>query len=250
MADTDIPKFKTYAEGEPIPPVDPDDIKRMWEYESTHSRVGANGCQWLQGMQAALSPGADFSDVSSRHGMVYALAVCGQLLAPWDHGGELHEAVFRIAATFPLHELKHKPYMIEGDEHFGFDPNAFVQRLIEETGVSHVWEPVATKVPEGGRGYTTVSATIKGQGPPDPEREAKRKARDLLWEIWSRFAHLGDLMPLREKWTVSRTTELFDNFVITNDDLLREVESGFRTGNGDPLEILTKVEQRAQRFPR
>jgi len=35
MADTDIPKFKTYAEGEPIPPVDPEDIKRMWEYEHT-----------------------------------------------------------------------------------------------------------------------------------------------------------------------------------------------------------------------
>lgn len=30
MADTDIPEFKTYAEGEPIPPVDPKDIKRMW----------------------------------------------------------------------------------------------------------------------------------------------------------------------------------------------------------------------------
>ena len=137
--------------------------------------------------------------------------------------------------------------MIEGDEYFGFDPNAFVKQLIEETGISHVWEPIATKVPEGGRGCTTVSATCKGQGSPDPEREAKLQARELLWQIWCRFAHLGDLMPLRDKWMVSRTTELFDNFVIANDDLLREVESGFRTGNGVPLEILTKVERRAQR---
>jgi hypothetical protein len=60
----------------------------------------------------------------------------GQLLAPWHQGVELHEAVFRIAATFPLRYLKHKSYMIPGDEHFGFDPNAFVQRLIEETGIS------------------------------------------------------------------------------------------------------------------
>jgi hypothetical protein len=44
MADISIPKFKTYAEGEPIPPVDPEDIKRVWEYERTHSRVGA----WLE----------------------------------------------------------------------------------------------------------------------------------------------------------------------------------------------------------
>ena len=48
MADTDIPKFKTYEEGEPIPPVDPKDIKRMHEYERTQSRVGANGWEWLQ----------------------------------------------------------------------------------------------------------------------------------------------------------------------------------------------------------
>ena len=30
MADTDIPKFKTYADGDPIPPVDPEDLKRRW----------------------------------------------------------------------------------------------------------------------------------------------------------------------------------------------------------------------------
>jgi hypothetical protein len=74
MADTDIPKFKTYADGEAIPSVDPEDIKRMWEYERTHSRVGVNGCEWLQGQKAALSPEADFSDISSRHRMVGTLA--------------------------------------------------------------------------------------------------------------------------------------------------------------------------------
>jgi len=32
-----------------------------------------------------------------------------------------------------------------GDEKFGFDPNAFVQRLIDETGIPHVWIPIPTK---------------------------------------------------------------------------------------------------------
>ena len=41
-ADTWIPKYKAYAEGEPIPAVDPEDLKQMCEYERTHSRV-ANG---------------------------------------------------------------------------------------------------------------------------------------------------------------------------------------------------------------
>jgi hypothetical protein len=164
-AGTPIPKFKAYAEGQPIPPVDPKDIKRMCEYKRTHSRVGANGCQWLQGLKAAISPEADFSDVSSRHRMVETLARYnkGQLLAPWHQGEELHEAVFRMAATFPLRYLKRKSYMIPGDEHFGFDPNAFVQRLIEETGISHVWEPVQTKVAEGGRCFVTMRIPTRSQ---------------------------------------------------------------------------------------
>jgi Ni/Co efflux regulator RcnB len=85
MADSDIPEFKTYAEGELIPPVDSEDIKRISEYERTHSRVGSNGWEWLQGLKASLSPVAEFSDVSSRHGMIETLSRYkrGQLLAPW-----------------------------------------------------------------------------------------------------------------------------------------------------------------------
>jgi len=136
-ADTPIPKFKAYADGEPIPPVDPEDIKRMCEYERTHSRVGANGCKWLQGLKAAISPEADSSDVSSRHGIVETLTRYnkGQLMAPWHQGEELHEAVFRIAATFPLRYLKHKSYMISGDEHFGLSLRGYLSSC--EFGVSY-----------------------------------------------------------------------------------------------------------------
>ena len=74
----------------------------------------------------------------------------GQLLAPWQHGTELDDAVFRIAATFPMRTVHHRVYMVEGDEMFGFDPNAFVQRLIEETGVPHIWEPISTRIHERG----------------------------------------------------------------------------------------------------
>jgi hypothetical protein len=51
-----------------------------------------------------------------------------KLLTPWQHGEDLDDAVFRIAATFPLRELRSKRYMIPGDECFGFDPNAAVAR--------------------------------------------------------------------------------------------------------------------------
>jgi hypothetical protein len=96
-------------------------------------------------------------------------------------------------------------------------------------------------------GATSLSPPISKAKAPRT-RNAKRSTgpEGLLWQIWSRFADLDDLMPLCDKWTVSRTAELFDNFVIANDDLFREVESEFRTSNGVPLEILTEVERRAQ----
>jgi hypothetical protein len=248
MADTDIPNFKNYAEGEAIPPVDPEDIKRMWEYEHTRSRVGANGCQWLQGLQAALSPEAEFSDVSSRHGMISTLIIY-KLLTPWQHGEELHEAVFRIAATFPFQYLKHKSYMIPGDKHFGFDPNAFVQRLIEETGISHVWEPVAIKVPEGGRLMTTCSVGSEGRGP-NPEREAKQQARQILWEIWKRFSpSLDEVVSQSDKEHASEiVATFFANFLLDNVDLVRELEDSFKDLQHVPLDpILSELERRAHR---
>jgi hypothetical protein len=249
MADDSIPNYKDYKEGEPIPSVDPEDIKRMWEYERTHSRVGANGCQWLQGMKAALSPEAEFSDVSSRHGMIGTLTIY-KLLAPWQHGEQLDEAVFRVAATLPFRYLKHKSYMIPGDEHFGFDPNAFVQRLVEETGISHVWEPVATKVAEGGRGFVTESVRFKGQVP-NPEREAKQQARQVLWKMWKRFApSLDEVVSHSDKEHASEIVATFyANFLLDNIDLVRQLEDAFRDMQHVPLDpILSELERKAQQW--
>jgi hypothetical protein len=73
--------------------------------------------------------------------------------------------------------------MIPGDEHLGFDPNAFVQRLIEETGISHVWEPVRTKVAEGGRCFVTMRIPTRdpnrGERVPYTEHDAKHGARQI-----------------------------------------------------------------------
>jgi hypothetical protein len=246
MSDASIPNFKTYAEGEPIPRVDPEDLKRMRVFRPIP------GCQWLKDLQAALSPGADVAAVSLR-GRMIDTSIVYKLLTPWQHDEELDDAVFRIAATFPLRELKHKSYMIPGDEHFGFDPNVFVQRLIEETGISHVCEPVTTKVPEGGRCYSRFSANFKGQGPPDPEREAKRQARELVWNIWKRFApSLDKVLSHRDKEQASEVVAtFFADFLMDNIDLVREVEASFMAGNGigpfdGRLDLLAEMERRAQ----
>src|SRR5215469_10592590 len=256
-ADIPIPKFMHYAEGELICPVDPEDLKRMWQYERTHSRVGSNGCQWLQGLKATVSPKADFSDVSSRYRMVETLTSYNksQLLAPWHHGEELHEAVFRIAASFPLRYLEHKSYMISGDEYFGFDPNAFVQRLIEETGISHVWEPVQTKIPEGGRCIITARIPRRipntGEQIPDPERDAKHQARQVLWDIWKRFSpSLDQVLSHSDKEHACRlVATFFANFLLDNIDLVQQLEAGFREPQSIPLDpILSELELRARRW--
>jgi hypothetical protein len=164
-----------------------------------------------------------------------------KLLSPWQNGEELDDAVFRIAATLPLRELKHKSYKIPGDENFGFDPNAFVQRLIEETGISHVWEQVSLKVPEGQRNFALFEEGSPGE---DPNIVARREARQLLWEIWSRFTKLSELLP---RLGCSAVAGLFADFLLDNIDLVRQLECSFRDGKGsDGVDLLTELERRAQ----
>jgi hypothetical protein len=230
MADTDIPKFKTYADGEAIPPVDPEDLRRRWNIKIPWTR---------EALEEAESHEADSSAVSRRDGMIRMLAEYsgGQLLAPWHHGHQLDDIVFRIAATFPLHQVKHETYMIAGDEYFGFDPNAFVQRLIEETGIAHVWEPVRTKVPEGGRGYSLCSVHYAGQAR-DPKRQAKRQTLELVWAVWKRFSpSLADS---------DKEQTFFGDFLMNNRDLVSRVEAGLRAGTGGDLDALMELERRAQ----
>ena len=231
MADADIPNFRTYAEGESIPPVDPEDIKALWKIRA----------RWGTDPElAALSPGADFSAVSHRRGIVWTL-INLELLAPWRHGEELDDAVFRVAATFPTREFMGQDYMIEGDERFGFDPNAFVRRLVEESGIAHVWKTVETKVPEGKRIFG-VGGGFPGQ---DPDTLAKRQARELVWDIWKRFSNVDELLSHQVASNV--VAALFADFLMDNIDRVRQVEASFRAGTGGgPLELLAELERKAK----
>ena len=249
MSDTPNPKFKAYAQGEPIPAVDPEELKRRWKIKIPWTR---------EALEAAWRLEADISAVSSRYGMIRMLAGHNQeqLLAPWRQGEELHEAVFRIAATFPLRYLKHKSYMIPGDEHFGFDPNAFVQRLIEETGISHVWEQARTKVAEGGRRFVTMRIPTRAPNPGErvslTEREAKHGARQILWEIWKRFSpSLDEIVSHSDKEQASEiVATFFANFLRDNVDLVRQLEDAFKEPQRIALDpILSELERKAQRLP-
>jgi hypothetical protein len=208
MPDAETPRFRVSNEGDPIPPVDPEDLKRRWS--TRKQRLTCEAARTGQSQEA------DRVAVSHRFRMVSMLAEDfnhGQLLAPWKHGEDLDDAVFRLAATFPMRPLRQHVYMVPGDSMAGFDPNAFVEKLIEETGISHTWKPVLARIPEGSSscGYMKLRVGREGQAPPDPkagaealkkfiapqsEREAKHDARELLWAVWSKcHPSLVDLLP-------------------------------------------------------
>jgi hypothetical protein len=48
-SDANLPKFKAYTDGDSMPPVEPEDIKRTSEYDCTHSQVGVDGLKMAAG---------------------------------------------------------------------------------------------------------------------------------------------------------------------------------------------------------
>jgi hypothetical protein len=253
MPDAETPRFRVSNEGDPIPPVDPEDLKRRWSTRKQRLTCEAT--------RAAQSQESDRVAVAHRFRMVSMLEGFnhGQLLAPWKHGEELDDAVFRLAATFPIRPLRQHTYMVPGDSMHGFDPNAFVEKLVEETGISHTWEPALAKV-SGGLCYRTIRVGRTGQGPPDAkageedpkkfmvpsEREAKNAARELLWAVWSKCQPNLSRASGNHELHVSSVAWHFADFAIDNIDLAREfvsVMSG--VGGGRPLEIVLDLERNA-----
>jgi hypothetical protein len=265
MPDPEVPQFRVSNEGDPIPPVDPEDLKRNWKIQGDKEA-------WLAASQEANS-----AAISKRCWMIKGLThdKKGQLLAPWKHGEELDDAVFRVAATFPIRPLRQHTYMLPGDSMQGYDPNVFVEKLIEETGIPHTWEPVLTRIPEGDSGCTYIKRRVgrAGLDPRDPEAlkkfmagdmsegEARRDARELLWAVWSKCQpnlsrpsrKIPDGLPAvivanHYEFAAMGVAMQFADFAIDNIDLARKFFAS-RTGGGDrgrdQLTIVLELERRA-----
>ena len=69
-----------------------------------------------------------------RRDMIDTLVIC-KLLAPWTHDERLDDAVFRVAAEFPLHDRQITPsYMIPGG-HVGMDLLPEIEERASKGGV-------------------------------------------------------------------------------------------------------------------
>jgi hypothetical protein len=111
-------------QGAAIPPVDPIDLKHVLElYERVDAQrhnlgMEGSGAIGADLMATECSPGADVGSVWFRSALL-GLMVKQGVLADWQHGTQLDDGVYRVAATMPLNVSQ-------------FDPIAFVRRLREE----------------------------------------------------------------------------------------------------------------------
>ena len=97
------------ARGNEVAAVNPDDLRNVWtmmrdlQARDLERQSGSISSRLYEG---ACSPGANVVAVWYRASILGVLQMLpGNPLTPWSHEGELEDAVFQIAATFPMKKL-------------------------------------------------------------------------------------------------------------------------------------------------
>src|SRR5581483_7529130 len=129
LAPQETPALKFGGEaGEPVPEVDPDDVKAIWqigaEMEARHPGARAVG---VDVMKRACKPGANIEATWYRSSAIWMLThIAQQQLAPWVSEGKVADPVFRTVASIPMQwmgsEVRQGP---------PFDVEEFLHRLNE-----------------------------------------------------------------------------------------------------------------------
>ena len=113
MADEQLDRLESFRvfitaaeEGAAIPPVAERDLKCLHELcvERAKRYCGKDGVVSLDSMARACSPDANLPAVWLRHAELRSLYRQG-LLAEWQQGTDLDDAVFRLAATIPINGI-------------------------------------------------------------------------------------------------------------------------------------------------
>jgi hypothetical protein len=97
------------ARGNTVAAVNPDDLRNVWTMmRAVEARAtpGQSGSVSSGLYESACSPGANVMAVWYRASILGVLQMLpGSPLTPWSHEGQLDDAVFQIAATFPMQKL-------------------------------------------------------------------------------------------------------------------------------------------------
>jgi hypothetical protein len=111
-----------------VPAVKPDDLKNVWRLfgdmearNPIQSRAAGDSVY-----KSVCSPGADARSVWYRASMLaLTTKMRPDLLAPWMRDGQPNDAVFEVAATFPMEKMR-TGIVREG---LPFDVEEFVKRI-------------------------------------------------------------------------------------------------------------------------
>ncbi len=99
--------FKSLSSGKPVPAVNADDMKRVWELISQTPRpegAGPGSVSWdVRLIADKCSQGADPLAVFFRIALLRPLLESG-LFNEWRAGDRPYDVVFQVLATFPLPE--------------------------------------------------------------------------------------------------------------------------------------------------
>ena len=102
--DTDHP-FPWFTSNEPVPGVDPADLRSMWAMQrDIQANVSGQVATDVRLLERACSPGADVQATWYRLSMLQMVGLLG-MLSRWLHDGELADAVFKVAAVFPMKRI-------------------------------------------------------------------------------------------------------------------------------------------------
>jgi hypothetical protein len=113
--------IKAVEEGEPIPPVTEDDLRRLHEVSAdmARRRVGKDGMVSIDLMASVCSPGANLPAVWLRYTQLRLLIRQG-VFAEWQHNADWDDGIYRVAAIIPMNG-------------FQLNQEAFVQHLHYKT---------------------------------------------------------------------------------------------------------------------
>ena len=108
MAEMDDPVslFPWFASNDPVPAVDPADLRSMWAMQRPAANAsGQASVTSIHLFEQVCSPGADVQAVQYRVWMLQFLAGPLGMLSAWLRDGELADAVFEVAAVFPMERM-------------------------------------------------------------------------------------------------------------------------------------------------
>ena len=121
--------------GEPVPEVDPDDLKTFWQETRNLYAIapGQSVGMTSEPIKTFCKPGVNPEALWYRSSMLWVLnRAAHDQLAPWVNNEELSDVVFQTMATIPMEWIGHVDR-----EGFPFDVEEFFRRLADSGGQNY-----------------------------------------------------------------------------------------------------------------